>query len=327
MRAIRVVPLVAGCICFSFAATAILAQGPSDYPNRLIRLIQPLGPGSPGDVVSRAIADALAKRLGQPIVVENRVGANGIIGMESCARAPADGYTICVPSFSQVSTNPVLYKKLPYDPFADFDPVILIGAINSSIAVHSSVRASSLQELAALAKASPGALNWGSWGVGSFPHLYMAWFQSVTGTSFTHVPYKTIGQAVTGLLAGEVQVLLNTPGLMQPHAESGKIKILAIVGRHRSPLMNVPTLQEAGFDLPLVSWVGVTVPRGTPTPIIERLNAEIGKLIAEPAFVQKVLVPLSIDPIGGTPEAFSEVMKADRATVEKVARTLNIQPE
>lgn len=327
MRAIRCAPLVAACICFSFSVTMVFAQEPQAYPNRLIRFIQPLGPGSPGDIVSRAIADGLSKTLGQPIVVENRVGANGNIGMEACAKAPPDGYTICIPSFSQVSTNPVLYKKLSYDPIADFDPVILIGAINSSFAVNASVNASSLRELADLAKANPSALNWGSWGVGSFPHLYMAWFQSVTGTSFTHVPYKTIGQAVTGLVAGEVQVLLNTPGLLYPHAEAGKIRILAIVGKQRSPLMNVPTLQEAGFDLPLVSWVGVTAPKGTPKHIVQLLNAEIGKLIADPTFVQKHLAPLSIDPIGGTPEAFSEIMKTDLATVEKVAKAAKIQLE
>ncbi|MBI2319839.1 MAG: tripartite tricarboxylate transporter substrate binding protein [Betaproteobacteria bacterium] len=176
-----------------------LAQG---YPSRLVRVIQPLGVGSPGDLVSRAIAQSLSQTLGQPVVVENRVGANGIIGMEGCAKAAPDGYTICVPSFSQVTMNPVIYSKLPYDPLRDLAPVINIGVINSSIVVNASVPVNTLRELFALAKTKPGALNWGSWGVGSFPHLYLAWMQHSTGTSFTHVPYKTIALAVGAVVAG-----------------------------------------------------------------------------------------------------------------------------
>ncbi len=316
---------VAACVSLSWWAP--VADAEEAYPSRIIKLIQPLGPGSPGDVVSRALADALGKSMGQSIMVENRVGANGIIGMDACAKAPPDGYTICVPSFSQISTNPVLYKKLPYDPLRDLDPVILIGAITSSIAVNASVPASSLRELADLARQKPGVLNWGSWGVGSFPHLYMAWFQSVTGTSFTHVPYKTIGQAMTAITSGEVQVLLNTPGLMSSLASAGHIKVLAIVGKTRSPLVDAPTLTEAGFDLPLISWVGLTVPAGTPRPIIERLNQEVGRLVADRAFVEKTLAPLSIDPIGGTPESFAAFLKKDRATVEQVAKTAKIEQE
>lgn len=327
MRTLRDFLPVAAALCFSLAPPALRAQDAQNYPTRAIRIIQPLGPGSPGDIVSRAIGDHLSKTWGQPVVVENRVGANGIIGMEACAKAPPDGYTICVPSFSQISTNPVLYKKLSYDPLRDLDPVIEIGAINSSIVVNSAVPVNSLRELAELAKSKPSVLNWGSWGIGSFPHLYMAWFQSVTGASFTHVPYKTIGQAVTALVSGEVQVLLNTPGLMQPLAETGKVKVLAIVGTHRSPVIDAPTLVEAGFDLPLVSWVGMTAPAGTPKSIIQRLNSEVGKLLADPAFVQKTLAPLSIDPIGGTPEAFAVFLQADRAAVERVAAAAKIQQQ
>ena len=250
------------------ALAAILppAQAQDAYPSRLVRFIQPLGPGSPGDIVTRTIADAFGKSTGQPAVVENRVGANGIIGMDACAKAAPDGYTICVPSFAQMSVNPVLYKKLPYDPLKDFAPVILFASISSVISVNPSVPANSVQELIALAKSKPGALNWGSWGVGSFSHLYMAWLQSQTGTSFTHVPYKTLGQAVTGVIAGEVQVMVNTPAVAAPLVEAGKMKTLAVIAGGRSPLLpNTPTLKEAGFDPPLSSWVGVTVPPGHPS--------------------------------------------------------------
>ncbi len=313
-------------LTFSFNASA--EEPTQAYPSRTIKIIQPLGPGSPGDIVSRAIAQSLGEVFKQPIVVENKVGANGIIGMDACAKAPADGYTICVPSFSQITTNPVLYTKLPYDSLRDFAPVILIGDINSSFVVNASVPVKSVRELAELGKAQPGKFNWGSWGIGSFPHLYMAWLQSVTGASFTHVPYKTIGQTVQALISGEVQVSLNTPAIMRPLAETGKVKILAVVARRRSPLLpDVPTLEEAGFELPLTSWVGVTVPAGTPKPIIQRLNSEIAKLLADSKFVERILTPISISPIGGSPEEFAAVIERDLASTEKVAKAANIRAE
>jgi tripartite-type tricarboxylate transporter receptor subunit TctC len=299
----------------------------ANYPSRLVRFLQPLGPGSPGDIVTRTIADAFGKNVGQPTVVENRVGANGIIGMDACAKAAPDGYTICVPSFAQMSVNPVLYNKLPYDPLGDLAPVIQFAAITSTVTVNASVPVSSLQELIALAKSKPGALNWGSWGIGSFSHLYMAWLQNVTGTSFVHVPYKTLGQAVQGVVAGEVQVMVNTPAVAAPFVQAGKVKALAIIGHERSPLLDAPTWKEAGFDLPLVSWVGVTVPVGTPKVIVQKLNAEFGKLLRDPAFVERYLTPGSLAPLGGTPDEFETFLKTDRATMEKLAAAANLPKE
>jgi tripartite-type tricarboxylate transporter receptor subunit TctC len=322
------VPTSIALVAFLCFGVGLPVKAQDVYPSRLIKFIQPLGPGSPGDVVTRAIADALGRSLGQPTMVENRVGANGIIGMDACAKAPPDGYTLCVPSFSQMSTNPVLYNKLPYDPLVDFAPVILIGAINSSFAVNVDMPVKSLQELAALAKTKPGAINWGSWGIGSFPHLYMAWFQAVTGTTFTHIPYRTIGQAVTALMTGEVQVLLNTPGLLAPLQEAGKIRVLAVVSKKRSPVLpDVLTLTEAGYELPLISWVGVVAPAGTPKEIVNKLNAEISKLIADPQFVQRYLAPVSVDPIGGSPEEYGAFLKADREVTERVAKAADIKKE
>jgi tripartite-type tricarboxylate transporter receptor subunit TctC len=297
------------------------------YPSRLVRFIQPLGPGSPGDIVTRTIADAFAKSTGQATVVENRVGANGIIGMDACAKAAPDGYTICVPSFAQMSANPVLYNKLPYDPLRDLSPVILFAAITSAITVNVSVPVHSIQELVALAKSKPGALNWGSWGLGSFSHLYMAWLQNETGISFVHVPYKTLGQAVTGVVAGETQVMVTTPATAAPLAEAGKVRVLGIIGRERSPLFDVPTLPQAGFGLPLVSWVGVTVPTGTPKPIVETLNAEFTKLLHDPAYVGRYLTPGSLAPLGSTPEEFEAFLKKDRVTMEKLAAAAAIPKE
>lgn len=298
------------------------------YPSRLVRFIQPLGPGSPGDIVTRTIAEAFTKSTGQPAVVENRVGANGIIGMDACAKAAPDGYSICVPSFSQMSVNPVLYKKLPYDPLKDLSPVILFAAIASVISVNPAVPVHSIKELIALAKAKPGALNWGSWGVGSFSHLYMAWLQNQTGTSFVHVPYKTLGQAITGVIAGEVQVMVNTPAVAGPLVQAGKMRTLAIIGGGRSPLIaDTPTLQEEGFTPPLSSWVGIMVPAGTPKPIVQKLNGEFGKLLRDPDFVARYLTPGSLTPLGNTPEEFEAFLKSDRATMEKLAADAHIPKE
>ena len=310
----------------SLAVSAACAWSQA-YPSRQVRIIQPLGVGSPGDLISRAIAQSLSQTLGQAFVVENKVGANGIIGMEACAKAPPDGYTLCIPSFSQVTMNPVLYAKLPYEPLKDLAPVINIGVINSAVVVNASVPVNNLRELMELGKAKPGQLNWGSWGLGSFPHLYATVLQNASGASFTHVPYKSIDQVVTSLLAGDVQVTLNTPGLMQPFVKAGKVKVLAIVGKRRSPLLDAPTLKEAGFDPPILSWVGMTAPAGTPKDIILKINTEVGKLLADPKFVERVLTPVSVDPTGGTPEEFGEFMRIDRDNAAKVARMANLKME
>jgi tripartite-type tricarboxylate transporter receptor subunit TctC len=310
--------------------TAMLGASAQDnvYPSRLVRFIQPLGPGSPGDIVSRAIAEAFSRSTGQPAVVENRVGANGILGTDACAKAAPDGYTLCVPSFAQISVNPVLYNKLPYDPLNDLAPVIQFASITSAITVPASLPVSSLKDLVELAGSKPGALNWGSWGLGSFSHLYMAWLQNTANISFVHVPYRTLGQAVTAVVAGEVQVMVNTPAVAAPQVHAGKVKVLAIIGRERSPLLpDAPTLQEAGFDLPLLSWVGISAPARTPAPIIQKLNAEFNKLLGDPAFVARHLTPGSLAPLGGSPESFGAFLRTDRVTMEKLAASANIPKE
>jgi len=297
------------------------------WPARPIQLLQPLGVGSPGDIVSRAIAQSLSQSFGQPMVVENKVGANGILGMEACARAPADGYTVCVPSFSQMTMNPVLYSKLPYDPLKDFAPVVLIGAINSSIVVHVSVPVNSVRELIDYAKTRPGALNWGSWGVGSFPHLYMAWLQSVSATSYTHVPYKSIGQAVTAVAAGEVQVLLNTPGLMAPLVKAGKIRALAITTAKRTrELPELPTLDESGFKgFAISGWYGLMAPAATPKPIITQLNSIFVKILSSGSDAAKQLSDRGYDPTPTTPEAFGKFMLAEYHRWGKAVKAAGIK--
>jgi len=296
----------------------------NDYPNRPIKIIQPLGIGTPADIFSRAIAQQLSDKFGQPVIVENKVGANGLIGMDACAKAPPDGYTICIPSFSQVSLNPVIYPNITYEPLKDLSAVVLVGLITSSISVNSTLPVNSMKELIELAKAKPDTIHWSSWGVGSFSHLHMAWLESTTGAKFKHIPYKTIDQALTATLSGETQVFMNTPGLVQAHVKSGKLRPLAIAGPKRSPLLDVPTLKEQGFNADFVSWIGVTVPASTPKDIIQKLNLEMNKSISDPKFVERVLTPISVEPVGGTPEEFSSFMKTDREVATRLAKIAKI---
>jgi tripartite-type tricarboxylate transporter receptor subunit TctC len=294
------------------------AQG---YPSRPIRIIVPGAVGTPPDVTARAFSPSLGRTLGQPMIVENRLGANGIIGMETCARAAPDGYTLCMPQGAAISINPYVYPKLPYDPPRDLAPVIQVGVINAAIVVSAALPVSSMRELIELAKSKPGALNWASWGKGSFSHLYWAWVQSTTGTSFTHVPYKNSDQAMTAVVTGEAQVFLNATGNLQAQVRAGRLKALALIGSKRSSsLPDVPTFKELGFELDFRGWVGVFTPAGTPRPIILRLNAEFNRLLTDRGVVEVILTAGALDPTGGSPEDFAAFLKTDRETAAMLTK-------
>lgn len=310
--------------------SASAQEAASGYPSRSIRIITSLGAGSPPDVVTRAIADALSRTFNQPVVVENRSGAHGTLAAEACARAAPDGYTLCLTGVSNLSINPFIYRKLPYDPERDFAHVIRVAALTSAISVHPSLRVNSLSELAHEGRVRAGLINWGSWGLGSVSHLYLAWFQSVTGASFTHVPYRTVGQAMTALLTGEIQVMVNTPRQAEPFVEQRKMRVLGIIGQSQertAVLPDVPTLREAGYQQPFTSWFGFSAPAGTPRSIIGRLNMEIQRLLNSRDFVEKHMSPAACEPIGGSPEDFDAYARADRANIEQVVKAANIQPE
>lgn len=314
-----------GLVTCLFALSEGNAQ---DFPSKPVRIIQPLGPGSPGDLASRAIAQSLSQSLGQPVVVENRVGANGILGMEACVKAEPDGHTLCAPSGSQISLNPVTYAKLPYDPPRDLAPVILVGRIRSSIVVHPSLPVKSMGELIDLARSNPGVLNWGSWGVGSLTHLYLAWLQNRFGVSLTHVPHKTLGAATTAVVAGEVQVMQTTPGLALPLAKAGKLRVLAVTGEKRSVFLpEVPSFKELGYDLQFESWIGMFAPKDTPKKVVQLLNTEIGKLVADSMFSERFLKPAAIDAGGGSAEEFAKFLTTDRETAAMLVKMANLRPE
>ncbi len=318
--------LVGMAIAFFLAAPA---QGQGDaaksYPSRPVRIIIPATSGSPAGLMGRAIAESLTQVLGQPMVVDERPGANGTLAMVACANAAPDGHTLCLPNNSTVSINPFVYNKLPYDPVRDFVPIINTGLVNGVILVNPKVPANSMRELIEYSKSNPGTLNWASWGVGSFAHLTMAWTQGNAGASFLHVPYKTPGHALQAVLAGEAHVTQNNPGITLPLIKAGKLKALILAGHKRSMILpGVPSFVEAGFDLDFAGWNGVFAPAGTPKAIVQRLNTEIGKLLADPKFVERFLTPLGIEPVKNTPEEFAAFLKTDRETAAKVIKLANI---
>jgi len=320
--------LLAGITLSLLAAAAAQAQSDAigNYPSRGVRVIDGYGAGGSTDLIARGIAQSLTLTFGQPIVVENRTGAAGIIAMEACAKAAPDGYTLCVPNNSQVTINPFVYAKLPYDAVRDFTPIINLVFMNGVVVVNPSVQAKSMSELVHLAKSKPGTLNWATYG--NFSQLTLAWVQSNTGASFVQVPFKTSDQTLNSLLAGESQVLQINPGLVVRLIRAGKLRALAVGSSKRSTILpEVPSFAEVGLDLDLPLWVGLFAPAGTPKAIVQRLNTEIGKVIADPKFVERILTPLGAEPVGGSPEEFATFLKRNRELTEKLVRIAHLKPQ
>jgi tripartite-type tricarboxylate transporter receptor subunit TctC len=298
------------------------------YPTKPVKLIVNSGPTGPSDFLARGLTQVMPPIMGQPFVVENRVGAAGIIGTEAAAKSAPDGYTLLVTVSAPISLNPYFYTKLPYDPLKDFAPLSLVGAITATYVAHPSLPASTMPELIALAKAKPDTVLFGSWGVGSFPDLYRAWIEKEFNVKVRHIPYKEASQVTAGVLSGEIQVIFNPSGLIAPLVRSGKLKALSTLGPKRSThLPDVPSFKELGYDLDFLGWTGMFAPAGTPRDVVQRLNTEMSRLIADPAFVAKYLTPQSMDPRGGTPEEFAAFLRQDRETAGKLAKLAGVKPE
>ncbi|MFM9968692.1 MAG: Bug family tripartite tricarboxylate transporter substrate binding protein [Burkholderiales bacterium] len=329
MSAIRVasmhdfLKLVAAAICaalqtFSFAQT---------YPAKPIRMIVPFPGAALNDAIARAVSQSISQSWGQPIVVENRVGANGNIGTEVCAKAAPDGYTLCMPTGVVISLNPFAYSHMSFDPTRDLTPVVHVGILDQVIAVNSSVAARNIKEFLEVARAKPGDLNWASLGVGSSGHLYMEWMQAKTGVRFTHIPYKGSQQLQMAVAAGEVHVTTNTPGGIRANIEAGKVRPLAVVaGKGRAKgLPEVPTLLEQGFDLDFRNWVAIFLPRNAPVELARRWNTDVNKLLADTQYVEKHLGPWSVTAVGGSIDEFTNFMKRDRSMAAELAKIANLK--
>lgn len=300
-------PAWLAAIVFAFAGLAH-AQA---YPSRPIKLVVPWPAGGGVDTAARLIAEPLAKRLGQPIVVENKPGSAGNIGTAGVTREKADGYTLLMASLSPHAVNPHLYDTLGFDPIKDFAPVALVYTVPSFLVVPGTSSVKTPQDLVALAKSQPGKLNFGSGGAGSSQHLFGVMFNTATKIDALHVPYKGTSPAETALVAGEVDYMLDPPTCL-PFVEAGRLKALAVAAPARSSaLPNVPTLDELGIrNVHTLTYYGVAAPAGTPKEIVDRLNAEINAILKSDE-VRARLTKLAAEPGTGSPEDFRRFMEAE----------------
>jgi len=315
------------------ALAALVAGMPSQAadwsPARTVHLVVPFAPGGQPDVVARALAEPLSHALGQQVIVDNRPGAGGNIAADAVAKAPPDGCTLLVGTNGPLAVSPAIYRSLPYDPLRDFAPVTLVGTSPNLIAVNAASGMASLADLVARAKAAPGALNFSSVGKGSISQLSMELLDSAAGIRMVHVPYNGGAPAVSALLAGDVQALSLNPTALIPQVEAGKLRVLAQTSAQRSPLIaSVPTVGESGYPgFEATVWMAVMAPAATPPEAIARLNAELVKVIRDPALKRSLWDRQWIDPVGSTPAEVTQVLRRERAKWERTVKDAGIEPE
>jgi tripartite-type tricarboxylate transporter receptor subunit TctC len=319
---VRYIALLCGAL--TMLSGVALAQTGTAFPSKPIRVIVPYPPGGGSDTIVRPLAQYLTENLKQQIIVDNRGGASGNIGMELGAKSPPDGYTIVFALMAQLAVNPALYSKLPYDPVRDFEPITLLATGPYILVVHPSLPVKSVNELIALARARPGQLTYASSGNGSGGHLAAELFDSMAHIRMLHIPYKGGGPALVDLIAGNVQVLFSTWASGRPHIESGRIRALAVSTSKRLTGVNLPTIAEAalpGYDAGV--WYAFVAPAGTPKQIVSKLNADILRAAANPEF-KALLQRSAIELVGSTPDEFAKFMKSEIVKWARVVKEANV---
>jgi tripartite-type tricarboxylate transporter receptor subunit TctC len=316
------VPRFACVACILLWSAPALAQG---YPEKAVRMIVPFPAGGGSDTAGRAIAQRLAQSLGQPVVIENRVGAAGSIGADYASRQPADGYTILLGSTSELTQYPLVNRKIRYDPVRDFVPISMVGTIPLVLVVHSSLPVKSVGDLLRLARARPGQIDFGSAGMGATTHLAVEHFMLLTKVKLRHVPYKGSPQASADLVAGHIQMAIPTMPAALPFIQAKRIRALAVTSEKRAAVLpDVPTMQEAGVKGYVnVLWAGVLAPKGTPDAIIKRLNSEIVSALKTEG-VRKVLAANGASPQPSTPDEFAAFIKAELDKWSRVVKEAKV---
>ena len=308
------------CVCF---CNATYAQA-QNYPVRPVRLVVPYAASGPTDTLARIVAQKFTELWGEQVVVDNRPGANSIIGTEIVARSPSDGYTLLValPAFA---INPTMYPKLPYDTLRDFLPISMMGTAGYVIVVNSSLPVKSIKDLVALAKARPGQLSFGSGGIGSPAHLAIELLQQKAGIKMEHVPYKGGAPALLDLVSGQIQVMANPIGSSMPFVNAGKLRAIAVSSDKRSRMIpNVPTVSEAGIGTYRIStWYGLFAPAKTDPSIVQFVARSLSTALKDPD-VEKRFAAFAVEPVGNSPAAFSQFVREEIAQWAQLIRTANI---
>lgn len=323
-RAVCIVLAMAG-MSLATVATGVQAD---TWPSKPIKLVVPFSPGGVTDATARIVAEGLSKRLGQPVVIDNKPGVSGILGTQLAARAEPDGYTIIEGTITTHAVNPFFYKKLNYDPLKDFIAVNLVGTVSNVLVVANESPYKSVEQIVAALKAKPGSLTFGTAGPGSSQQLSGQLFQSITGTQLQQISYKGGAAAMTDLIGGQIDLVFETVAAAKPMLDGKRVRAIGVSSKH--PLPGLPGIQPLadqglkGFEMQ--SWQGIFVPAGTPKPIVERLSAEISAVVNTPAVLQR-LRALGAEPDAMTPSTFSAFQKAEIAKWGKVTREAGVHPE
>ncbi|HEV7800962.1 MAG TPA: tripartite tricarboxylate transporter substrate binding protein [Burkholderiales bacterium] len=296
------------------------------YPTKPVRFIVPFAPGGNTDVQGRLIAQKLSEIWGQQVVVDNRGGAGGTLGVDMAAKAAPDGQTIVLASFGNVLVGPALYKKLPYDPVKDLAPVVLVSTPPGLLVINPTVPAKNVKELIAYARANPGKLNYGSAGSGVWNHLFAELFKTMAKIEMTHVPYKGTGPAVAEVIGGQIQASFSPFPTALPHVKSGRLRALAVTDDKRSPVIpEIPTVAESGLPgYAAASWFAVLAPAGTPRTIVTKINGDINRVFLQPE-VRAAFAADGCEPVGGTPEDLANSIRDGLAKWGKLVRDLGVQ--
>lgn len=306
------------------AASTVAAQA---YPTRPVRFVVPYAPGGSTDTLARSIATVLADQLGQQVVVDNRTGANGDIGMTIVAKAPADGYTVVLGYIANLGIGPSLYEKMPYDPVKDFAPITQVAGAPNIFVIHPSLPAKNFKEFLAYTKANPKKVSFASAGVASVGHLTGELLNELAGTDMQHVPYKGSGQAISDLLGGHIKVMISGMSSTLSHVRGGKLLGIAVTSAKRSPSApEIPTIGETFPGVEASAWYGVLAPAGTPKPIITRLNKDIHKSLQDPGVVKR-LANVGFEITYGTPEQFASYIQSEIKKWAKVVKASGAKPE
>lgn len=312
-----------GLVLVLALATGALAQW---QPTRAIRIVVPFAPGGQPDIVARALAEPLARALGQAVIVENRPGAGGNIAAEAVTKAIPDGHTLLMGTNGPLAISPALYRSLPYDPLKDLAPVTLVGTAPNLVAVTPAIGVATLAQLVERARAEPGKLNFSSVGKGSVSQLSMELLNSVAGIRTVHIPYNGGAPAVTALLAGDVQILSLNPTALIPHVNAGKVVVVAQTSAKRSPLVpNVPTVAESGYPgFEADVWMAVMAPAKTPPEAIARINSELVRIIRDPALKASLWDRQWIDPVGSRPGEVETVIRGEGEKWARIVKSAGI---